>query len=231
MFKDHVVRALSSAVFLSIILFLMAFSHKTALFSNEKAGLLSISVAADKMNVLYIGVDNPVTIAVANTSPTSVQVAGEGVVITGSEGRYNARVTQVGLVNILVTANGKTEKHPFRVKRIPDPVVGISNPYKQGNGCIMGGGENCGGSLGLYAILENFDFEAKCIIENYEVTWTREKEDPVSSFNNGSRFEGKTASMISRASPGNNYLFHNIKARCPGDAQTRTLESISLRIK
>jgi GldM C-terminal domain len=228
MFNNHVVKMLPSVAFLSIVLLLMAFSHKTALFSNKKAGSLSISVAADKMNALYIGVDNPVTIAVVNTPPTSVQVAGEGVVITGSDGRYNARVIQIGLVNILVTANGKTEKHPFRVKRIPDPVPKLSGPVPHGT---RPDNDNLHGKLGIAAILENFDFEAKCMIENFEVTWTREKEDPVSSFNNGSRFEGKTANMVSRASPGNNYLFHNIKARCPGDAQTRTLESISLRIK
>jgi hypothetical protein len=95
----------------------------------------SVSASADKMNVLYIGVDNPVTIAASGLSSDEVFVTlsgGGGASIEGSGSKYIIRPTQqtssANFCNIDVfntKTNQKIASFPFRVKRIPDPQAQI----------------------------------------------------------------------------------------------------------
>jgi hypothetical protein len=88
-----------------------------------------VAIALDKMNVLYIGVDNPVTIAVPNVPADKVFVTIDNGTITGSNGKYLATVTQPGTTTIRVGTikNDRKElltEQVFRVKMMPDPVNG-----------------------------------------------------------------------------------------------------------
>jgi hypothetical protein len=90
------------------------------------------AIAADKENVLYIGVDNPISIAVENVPARSIIIKMENGKISEQFGRYVARVTKVGPTNIILykKVNGKLKeigRSPFRVKRIPDPVFKIAS--------------------------------------------------------------------------------------------------------
>ncbi len=88
-----------------------------------------VAIALDKMNVFYIGVDNPVTIAVPGVPADKLLVTIDHGTITGNNGRYIVRVAQTGETTITV-AIIKNEKKVllssqlFRIKRIPDPVDG-----------------------------------------------------------------------------------------------------------
>jgi gliding motility-associated protein GldM len=90
-------------------------------------------VSADKMNVLYIGIDNPVSIAVSGITSDKLQVTINNGTITGSNGKYIARVEKVMETIIDVTAEikpGEIKKvgsSTFRIKRIPDPMPCIGN--------------------------------------------------------------------------------------------------------
>lgn len=87
------------------------------------------AIALDKMNVLYIGVDNPVTIAVEGIPSDKLIVYMENGSIRGSNGKYIAKVTSTGTatINVATIKNDKKvllSTQTFRVKRIPDPVNG-----------------------------------------------------------------------------------------------------------
>ncbi len=111
------------------------------------------AVMLDKMNVFYIGVDNPVTIG----SPTGwdkTNVSMTGGTISGTGSKRIVRVSAIGNASITVTADGKPSTFPFRIKRIPDPIIKV--------------GPSSGGRLQavvfrsqqfVRADLENFDFE------------------------------------------------------------------------
>jgi gliding motility-associated protein GldM len=194
-----------------------------------EVGRRSAACAADKMNVVYIGVDNPISVSVAGAPSNQVTVSGQGLSIRAGGTGYIATGSAPGEGSITVSAPGITQKFPFRVKRIPNPVPMLGNgPSAKGG--LMGSGE-FKAQLGIAAILENFDFEAKCQIQDYDCTWIRKNEDPVTSQNNGTRFEGKTATVVGQAKPGNSYLFENIKAKCPGDNVARNIGSLSFRIR
>ena len=75
------------------------------------------AVMLDKMNVFYIGVDNPITIG----SPTGwdkTNVSMSGGSISGSGSKRVVTVSAPGTATITVTADGKRSDFSFRVKRI-----------------------------------------------------------------------------------------------------------------
>lgn len=57
------------------------------------------------------------------------------------------------------------------------------------------------------------------------------RQDPEVVTNPGGGFGGQVAGLIAKAKPGDTYVFDNIKARCPGDAAGRTINSISFNIR
>ena len=85
-----------------------------------------LSVSADKMNVLYIGVDNPITIAVSDVTNENIKVKISKGEIRGSNGKYIVRVKEKGSVTIEVSDRDKrTGTADFRVKSFPDPYATI----------------------------------------------------------------------------------------------------------
>lgn len=88
-----------------------------------------VAIAVDKMNVLYIGVDNPITVAVPGVPSDQLLVHIDQGSISGSNGKYTIRVTTPGETTIKVLTVRDDRKlllssQTFRVKTIPDPANG-----------------------------------------------------------------------------------------------------------
>lgn len=195
-----------------------------------EVGRRSVTVSADKMNVFYIGVDNPVSIAAAGVSSNDLRVSASGGGIslrsTGT-GKYNATVSTPGEAKITVSGGGLTPtSFDFRVKRIPDPVAQLG----RSKGGSMPNGE-FKAQEGVLAMLENFDFDARCEIQGYDLVYIAKREDPVDSGNPGGRFNERTRRLVDRAKPGDTYYFRNIKARCPGDKAGRDIGTMVFEIR
>ncbi|MEM9919548.1 MAG: gliding motility protein GldM [Bacteroidota bacterium] len=198
-----------------------------------EVGLRSANVSADKMNVFYIGVSNPVSVTAAGVSTNDLKVNGSGGGIKmkpAGKGKYDVTVNKPGEASITVAGGGlQSTKFPFRVKRIPDPVPVLgAGPNKKGG--AMGNGE-FKAQGGLATILENFDFDAKCKVMGYELTRVAKRQDPVSSNNAGARYNQKSKRLVNAAKPGDTYYFDNVKSKCPGDAAGRRLPSIVFKIR
>ncbi|MGB3800211.1 MAG: GldM family protein, partial [Lewinella sp.] len=194
--------------------------EQTGEFQYE-IGSRSVAVSADKMNVFYMGVENPITVSAAGVSSNDVRVSfGDAIQGTGSGTSYvvkGVRPTGINTTNVTVTANGQTlGTFPFRVKPIPDPVPTIGG---QQGGDIAN--STFRAQQGIFAELKNFDFDARCNIAGFSLLYVPAREDALAATNPGGSFSGQTAALIARAKPGDNYLFKNIKAKCPGDAAPR----------
>lgn len=200
-------------------------------YNNEfeyEVGVRSVSVSADKMNVFYIGVDNPVSVSAAGVSSNDLNVKASGITLKNvSKGRYMVTASRPGEANITVSGGGlESTKFPFRVKRIPDPIARLS----KSSGGSMGNGEfKAQGGVG--AFLDNFDFDAKCQIQGYNLTYVARRQDPVESVNRGPRYNEKSKRLVMKAKPGDTFYFDNVKARCPGDSAGRTINSMVFKIK
>ena len=194
-------------------------------FSYE-VGQRSVAVALDKMNVFYIGVDNPISVSAAGVPTAQVKVSGSGVNVSagGASGKFIVRATTPGEASITVSGGGVSQAFPFRVKRIPDPVPRLGGNAKNKGGSMGNGEFKAQG--GISALLENFDFDAKCEVVGFEVTYLPKRQDPITAINSGARWSGQVPDYIQKAKPGDAYFFDEVKCRCPGDAAARNIGEI-----
>ena len=195
-----------------------------------EVGERSVAISADKMNVFYIGVDNPISVSAAGVSSNDlrVNIAGGGGKMkkTGSNS-WDITVTEPTQdCKINVSGGGMNASKQFRVKRIPDPTARLGN---KADGS-MGNGE-FKAQQGLIAWLDNFDFDAKCQIQGFNLVKVAKRSDPVEVSNQGGRFNSKSANLTRSAKPGDTFYFENVKARCPGDKAGRKINSLVFRIK
>jgi len=210
--------------------------NTTQTFKNEfeyEVGERSVSVSATKMNVFYMGVDNPVAVSAAGVPSNQVSVSmsggGGGSISKNSDGTYNVRVTsqtkkdEFAYVN--VSAPGLNEKREFRTKRIPDPVAKLS----ASNGGVMNSGE-FKAQRGLFAVLENFDFDAKCEILGYRLVRVPRRQDPIIGTNKAGPYGAECKGIVDQAKAGDTYYFEEVKAKCPGDASGRDINQLVFKI-
>ncbi len=198
-----------------------------------EVGRRSVAVSADKMNVFYIGVTNPITVSAAGVSSNDLRVSGNGGGISlsrsgGGTGKYNVTVNQPGTSNVIVSGGGLSPtSFEFRVKRIPDPVAklgGTSSGGDLGNGAFKA-------QDGVIAVLDGFDFDARCNISGFELVYSAARQDPVRVTNPGARYNNQARALVNRAKPGDTYYFNNVRAKCPGDAVTRKINPMVFNIR
>lgn len=196
-----------------------------------EVGRRSVTVSADKMNVFYIGVDNPISVAAAGVSTNTLRVSGSGGGITltpAGVGKYIVKATTpTNDASITVSGEGlRATEFNFRVKPIPDPVAKLGNS----TGGEIGNGE-FKAQAGVLAILDNFDFDARCQIQGFTLVYAARRQDPVEILNAGATFSGQSREQINKAKPGDSYYFNNVRARCPGDANPRKINSMVFTIR
>ena len=179
------------------------------------------AVMLDKMNVFYIGVDNPVTIS-SGTGWDKTTVSMSGGTISGSNSNRTVRVSAAGAASITVSADGKSSKFDFRIKRIPDPV------FKVGDGKIRMPSVAFKAQDFCRAELENFDFDLKYNVVSATVYFSGAGFPNVqqATLNGGSL--GGLSSFLSRCGPGSVVTFDNVKVSGPDGTRSVEGRSISL---
>ncbi|HYG17029.1 MAG TPA: gliding motility protein GldM [Bacteroidia bacterium] len=92
------------------------------------------AVSADAMNIMYIGVDNPVSVSVPGVPPDRViATINNGTLTKAVNNKYVAKVSSAGTASITVSVRddeGKVKaygSYPFTVRRLPPPIVRLGN--------------------------------------------------------------------------------------------------------
>ncbi len=135
----------------------------------EKNNKVIAAIAPTKMNVLYLGVDNPMSIAVSgyDIKDIEVKVRSNGR-IEGSEGKYIVKPIRPGNLWLDVYADGEiVQSSEFRVKTVPDPVAKVAG--KKG-GTISK--EELLKAGRVYVEMENFDFDLRFEMVSYVMSAT-----------------------------------------------------------
>jgi len=179
------------------------------------------AVMLDKMNVFYIGVDNPVTIG----SPTGwdkTQVSMTGGTISGTGSKRVVKVSQLGNATITVTADGDRSTFQFRVKRVPDPIFKIADGKPRIATVAFKNQDFC------RADLENFDFDLKFNVVSAKVYFSGAGFASVAQGNiTGNNLAG-IKSLMQRCVPGSVISFENIVVSGPGGNRTIDGRSFAL---
>ena len=190
-------------------------------------------VSADKMNVFYIGVDNPITASITGIrdDQINVSISGGGGSLTKASGpgQYTVKVSSPGKASINLTGKSKdgasvNGSKEFRAKYIPDPIPELGG---KAGGALKTG--ELKAQLGIAAVLKDFDFDAKFSVEGFEITLAERGQDLLTCTNSGSKFGGQCQGLIDRAKVGSIYYIDNIRAKGP-DGRSRKLPTISFKI-
>ncbi len=195
-------------------------------------GQANASIALDKMNVLYIGVDNPVTIAASGGGDDKVKptISGGGGSLTKvGAGKYIARVNSVtDKCIITVTVDGKTAgASEFRVRTIPQSQAYVGGQPSGAN--ITAGAFRAQGGVG--AGIKDFPFDLKYEVVSYTFTCDTDDGDIISVNGTGNTFSGPVRQAIDRQVKANKLVtIDNIRVKGP-DGRTTSAPSLIYYIK
>ena len=192
-----------------------------------EVGERAVTVAADKMNVLYRGVENPISVVAAGIPTTEMRVSAEGVRLERKgNGKFLAVPQGVNQATITVSGGGlPPTTFEYRVKRIPDPVVKLGN--------LLGGHVPVAHfkvQQGLIPHLLDFEFDAKAKISSFELVRLRDG-DAATAKNHGGRFGSAAQRLVDNAERGDIFYFDEIKVHCPGDNYDRRMPGLIFNLK
>jgi gliding motility-associated protein GldM len=188
----------------------------------------SAVVSPDKMNVLYIGVPNPVSVSAPGIAKENIRVSISKGSISGSGGHYTANVTTAGTATVEVSgeitkgkivALGSTL---FRVKRIPDPKAQFAGKSGGTTSTV-----NIKAQDVLFAKLDNFEFDARFNVTRFTLLVIKPRQDPISISGTGAELSSGMRAAINSITPGSTIVFKDIIAVGP-DGTQRGLDPIAL---
>jgi len=178
----------------------------------------SAVVSADKMNVVYRGVQNPITISIPGVSDSNVDAKATGLKKAKGIGKYTLSPGKGKEVIINVT--GKTNDGTkitsppvvFRIKDIPPPAATIRNQY----GSINMPKSSLAKST-VAAALIDFDFDLKLKVSSFKVKIPGQSTVIV----NGTRFDARAQKALMKAKRGDVVSIFDIKASIIGNSSYR----------
>ena len=172
----------------------------------------SATIAADKMNVVYRGVVNPMTISFAGVSDNNVTASAPGLSKASGNGKYNMSPGQGTEVTISVTGKlpdgtSVNDKRAYRIKNIPAPQGAI--------GGTVGETKGAKGRLAVSQItaeLVDFDFDVKLKVTQFTFRVSGQPSVVV----NGDRVNSQCAAAMARAGRGDIVTISEIKTKIEG---------------
>ncbi len=201
-------------------------------FSTEyQVAIPSVSVSPDKMNVFYIGVDNPVTVTAAGTPANQVKasVAGGSMIPKGNS-KFVVRVKKPGKTRVTVSANGRAlGSKEFRVKTLPDPITTIGakgTPYYKGGICPK---STLLALRGINATMENFDFELSYKITQFIVTCNIGGFDE-SAKSSSRNFTPQQKNIIKKSKRNSRVIIEEVRSIGP-DKRERKINDLVLKLR
>jgi gliding motility-associated protein GldM len=177
----------------------------------------SANVSADSMNVMYGGLENPITVSVPGIPNEKVRVTCDnGTLIPKGNGKYVVRNPAVGKCRITISAetDSGTVKpmgvSMFRVKRLPKPYASVSGASggKATKAQMMA-------SPGLLCVYENFEFPAKPKVTKFRVEVVRNGIVDQTPMIGGNLFNQQCRDKFAGLQRGNKVIITDIEAMGP----------------
>lgn len=171
----------------------------------------SATISADKMNVVYRGVSNPMSISFAGVSADKVKASGPGLKDIGG-GKYvmNPGAGNEAVINVTGTLpDGSTvnDKKTFRIKGIPGPVGTI-----RGEMGVVKGPKTSLEISTVGAKLVDFDFEVGLDVVGFNFKVTGQPTVVVP----GNKLNAQCKAVLAKAGRGDQVTISEIKTKLVG---------------
>jgi len=169
----------------------------------------SAVISADKMNVVYRGVQNPMTISIPGVG--NITANAPGLRSAGGAGKYMMDVTTLQAREVTISVSGKlpggepvSDKKTFRIKDIPRPVGTI-----RGEDGAVKMQRNSLEISEVGAILPDFDFELGIRVTGFSFSVSGQPTVKV----NGGRLDAGAKASLRRAGRGETVQIFDIQAQ------------------
>jgi gliding motility-associated protein GldM len=172
----------------------------------------SATISADKMNVVYRGVVNPISVSFAGVDANKIVASAPGLNSAGKPGKYNmspgsGTEATISVTGTLPNGDKVTDKKTFRIKGIPGPTGTIRGE----TGVVKGPKSNLEIAT-IGAKLEDFDFEVGLNVVGFNLKITGQPTVVVS----GNRLNAQCKSVLSKAGKGDQVTISEIKTKLVG---------------
>ena len=196
------------------------------------------TVSATMMNVLYAGIDNPVSISVPGVPMNGISATMTNGSLTRNGDRWIARPSTVGKdATITVTANidGRSTNvanMTFRVRKLPDPTPYIAFTDTKGNTDHYRGGKPFAKTLllqspGIEAAIDDGLIDTKFNVISFETIFFDSMGNAIPEVSDGANFSARQKQSFQRLSRGKRFYISRIKAVGP-DGITRDLSPMEV---
>ncbi|QTE21926.1 gliding motility protein GldM [Polaribacter cellanae] len=187
----------------------------------------SAVVSADKMNVVYRGLQNPISVSLPGVSGNNLKVSATGGRLTGSNSKYSFSPGSGKIATINVSAklsSGKTvnSKAIFRIKDIP---AAMGSARGQFGVVRMPKGSLANTPIG--AGLPDFEFDLKLKVNSFKV----KVPGQVTVLVTGTRFNAAAKKALGKARRGDVITIYDINASIVGNSSYKLQKVIPVSIE
>lgn len=204
---------------MSRIIFFISLIYSNYLIAQQNQIKNDAIISVTKMNIIYVGIDNPIEIAVPYTTKKAIKVSCDSGTLEGANGRYILRTTNSGTIKIRVYSlkNNDTIEHgifSFRAKLLPDPIVTIGG---------YGGNEMSVPflkvQLGITAYIGDLMVDINYKIVQYQVMIIKKDTVLTSELINGAYFSAQVKTWMQSLEVGDQFLVYKIKVKTSDEVE------------
>ena len=172
-------------------------------------------ISADKMNVVYRGVQNPITISMPGVPDNAIKANAAGLRKVKGVGKYmmspgKGREVYINVTGKLPTGESVTSKQKFRIKDIPAPMAAVRGSQwgniKMPKSSIQ--------KIRVGAILPDFVFDLKINVSGFSIKVPGKPTVKVK----GTRLNAAAIRALGRAKPGDFVNIFDVKASLAGNS-------------
>ncbi len=217
-FNQHSKLRLLALIPLATVLFL-----GVACVNGKNQTKVVTAVEPVKMNVIYLGIDNPVKIAASGYDARDLTATVDNGKITGENGEYIIQPRKLGTVTVTVSRNGKEiQKTTFRVKLVPDPAIAVAG--KKGGDITKQELLNANDVV----VVMDFDFDFSFDVVSFSVV-TNLNGIAYELKSNSNKITENQKEIIAKTSNGSSVFFQDINCKGP-DGIVRRMPAIAFKI-
>lgn len=198
------------------------------------------TVSASMMNVLYAGIDNPMSISAPGVQENQLSATMTNGSLVRNGNGWIARPSAVGkeaVVTVTANIDGTNQvmgTTTFRTRKLPDPSPYITYSDEHGNAERYRGGKPLSKKAlieapGIEAAIDDELLNIKFNVISFQTVITDQKGDNIIASSDGARFSEQQKNQIRGLKRGKRLLITNVMASGP-DGITRTIAPLDVII-
>lgn len=192
------------------------------------------TVAADLMNVLYAGFENPVSISASGIPTNKIRVTMEGGTLTSTGvGKYVARPTAVGqdvIFSVTGELNGKMQSmgnFTFKVRKLPDPTPYITVGTDRFKGGRLAKGSILG-ATGIGAAIDDGLLDIPFRVLGFETVFFDRMGNARPEASNGANFTDSQRELMRSLRRGQRFYISSVRAIGPDGIERKLNGSLEI---